>query len=225
MGRQERERGGGGEGEKRSVDRERTTPSLVRVFPKVCSVLLLCLLNPIFPLEKSRSLDHTRLVIFLNKHELIPCKFEQVGAQHEAEDLAGTSSKGSSNGPAGEVHVYTWRDATLKELSDLVREVVPEARQSGVRLDFSLVYTDKSGRARSRRCGSIATSSSTRQQDASVTLQSCRWQPGDMLSVRCLECNMCEAAFLVSLKLKCTKFHIHGNAALVKQVAVHPPGA
>jgi histone deacetylase complex subunit SAP18 len=83
-----------------------------------------------------------------------------VGAQHEAEDLAGTS--GRSNGsPAGEVQIYTWRDATLKELSDLVRQVVPEARNTGVRLDFSLVYTDKSGRARSRRCGSISPSASS----------------------------------------------------------------
>ena len=105
-----------------------------------------------------------------------------MGAQHEAEDLAGTSGRGNGS-PAGEVQIYTWRDATLKELSDLVRQVVPEARNTGVRLDFSLVYTDKSGRARSRRCGSISPSASSHQSDAFVTLQSCRWQPGDFLSV------------------------------------------
>lgn len=48
--------------------------------------------------------------------------------------------------PKDEVQVYTWPDATLRELTDLVKEVQPAARRSTARLDFALVYPDKKGR-------------------------------------------------------------------------------
>ncbi len=42
--------------------------------------------------------------------------------------------------------MYTWPDATLRELTDLVKEVQPAARRSTARLEFALVYPDKRGR-------------------------------------------------------------------------------
>ena len=50
------------------------------------------------------------------------------------------------NEPKDEVQVYTWADASLRELTDLVKEVQPAARRSTARLDFALVYPDKKGR-------------------------------------------------------------------------------
>lgn len=44
------------------------------------------------------------------------------------------------------IQVYTWPDASLRELTDLVKEVQPAARRSTARLDFALVYPDKRGR-------------------------------------------------------------------------------
>jgi len=41
--------------------------------------------------------------------------------------------------------VYTWMDATLSEISDLVRQVKPEARGPRTQLSFALVYPDKRG--------------------------------------------------------------------------------
>ena len=38
--------------------------------------------------------------------------------------------------------MYTWMDATLKELEGLVKEVNPEARRRGTYFDFALVYPD-----------------------------------------------------------------------------------
>ena len=38
--------------------------------------------------------------------------------------------------------MYTWQDATLKELEGLVKEVNPEARRRGTYFDFALVYPD-----------------------------------------------------------------------------------
>jgi hypothetical protein len=39
-----------------------------------------------------------------------------------------------------DVHVYTWRDATLREVAELLREVDKEAARPGAVLDFYLVF-------------------------------------------------------------------------------------
>lgn len=46
------------------------------------------------------------------------------------------------NVPANELQIYTWMDATLKELTGLVKEVNPEARRKGTFFEFSLVFPD-----------------------------------------------------------------------------------
>ncbi len=45
--------------------------------------------------------------------------------------------------PDQEVQIYTWRDATLSEIGDLIRDVVPEARENGSVLSLNLVFVDK----------------------------------------------------------------------------------
>lgn len=66
---------------------------------------------------------------------------DQFGGHHRMEDYARRGHE-----PKDEVQVYTWPDATLRELTDLVKEVQPAARRSTARLDFALVYPDKKGR-------------------------------------------------------------------------------
>jgi histone deacetylase complex subunit SAP18 len=44
------------------------------------------------------------------------------------------------------VQIYTWPDATLKEIATLMKDVIPEASQPNAVLSFSLVYPDKDGR-------------------------------------------------------------------------------
>lgn len=44
------------------------------------------------------------------------------------------------NVPTNEIQIYTWMDATLKEITSLVKEVNPEARRKGTMFDFALVY-------------------------------------------------------------------------------------
>ncbi len=39
-----------------------------------------------------------------------------------------------------DVHVYTWRDVTLREVAELLREVDKDAARPGAVLDFSLVF-------------------------------------------------------------------------------------
>ena len=45
-----------------------------------------------------------------------------------------------------QVQIYSWPDATLRELTDLVKEVQPAARRTTARLEFALIYPDKKGR-------------------------------------------------------------------------------
>lgn len=46
------------------------------------------------------------------------------------------------NTPQNELQIYTWRDATLHEITQLVKEVNPEARRKGTKFSFALVYPD-----------------------------------------------------------------------------------
>ncbi len=41
--------------------------------------------------------------------------------------------------------IYTWMDASLRELTDLVKEVNVHARNRSSRLSFALVYPDRRG--------------------------------------------------------------------------------
>ncbi|KAL0351837.1 UNVERIFIED_CONTAM: Histone deacetylase complex subunit SAP18 [Sesamum calycinum] len=50
--------------------------------------------------------------------------FTKVGSHHSDEDFAVRGKE-----PKDEVQIYTWMDATLRELTDLVKEVAPEARR------------------------------------------------------------------------------------------------
>ena len=44
--------------------------------------------------------------------------------------------------PQNELQIYTWMDATLKELTGLIKEVNPESRRRGTYFDFAIVYPD-----------------------------------------------------------------------------------
>ncbi|RZC01976.1 Histone deacetylase complex subunit SAP18 isoform B [Glycine soja] len=48
--------------------------------------------------------------------------------------------------PEDEVQIYTWKDATLRELTDLVKEVAPAARRRNAKLSFAFIFPDKNGR-------------------------------------------------------------------------------
>ncbi|CAI5526873.1 unnamed protein product [Closterium sp. Naga37s-1] len=67
--------------------------------------------------------------------------FHKHGGHHDLEAFA---TRGQE--PKEEVQMYTWKDATLRELTDLLKEVVPEARRREARLSFAFVYPNRQGR-------------------------------------------------------------------------------
>lgn len=118
------------------VDREKTCPLLLRVFPKV-------------------------------------------GGHHRLEDFMRRG-----NEPKEEVQIYTWPDATLRELADLVKEVKPEARGRNARLSFAFVYPDRRGKNVMKQVGLVH---ATRlSDDDNKTLHFLQFQTGDYLSVAIL---------------------------------------
>lgn len=54
-----------------------------------------------------------------------------------------------------ELQIYTWQDATLKELSELVQKEVVAARKRDAVLNFSFIFPDFNGKYKRKDVGSI----------------------------------------------------------------------
>jgi len=83
--------------------------------------------------------------------------------------------------PANELQIYTWMDASLKEISGLVKEVNPDARRHGTVFDFSLVYPDKYRGYRARPVGTTVSGQKT--PDDNKTLARLHFTIGDYLDI------------------------------------------
>ncbi|KAK9035959.1 hypothetical protein V6N11_077981 [Hibiscus sabdariffa] len=104
--------------------------------------------------------------------------FTKIGGHHSKEDFAVRGKE-----PKDEVQIYTWKDATLRELTDLVKEVAPAARRRDARLSFAFVYPDKNGRFVVREVGKTFSYGNGRRLDDSKTLNELRFEIGDYLDV------------------------------------------
>ncbi|GAB2300930.1 hypothetical protein Dimus_034965 [Dionaea muscipula] len=107
--------------------------------------------------------------------------FTQKGAHHTKEDFAVRGKE-----PKDEVQIYTWKDATLRELTDLVKEVHPEARKREAKLSFAFVYPDRYGRFVVRQVGMTYSNGNKRNLDETKALSELNFQIGDYLDVAIL---------------------------------------
>ncbi|KAG0453216.1 hypothetical protein HPP92_025880 [Vanilla planifolia] len=117
-------------------------------------------------------LDFTDLQgkIPLQRHGVDEEKFK-VGGHHPKEDFAVRGKE-----PKEEVQIYTWKDATLRELTDLVKEVAPAARKRDAKLSFAFVYPDKNGRFVVRPVGMTYSYGNGRRIDDAKTLDELSFQ-------------------------------------------------
>ncbi|KAF8379377.1 hypothetical protein HHK36_028811 [Tetracentron sinense] len=150
------------------VDREKTCPLLLRVFTKGCM--------------------HDQMHAFLlvsGKSCALNCglllNFLQIGGHHTKEDFAVRGKE-----PKDEVQIYTWKDATLRELTDLVKEVASAARRRDAKLSFAFVYPDKNGRYVVRQVGMTHSYGNGRRLDDGKALAELSFQIGDYLDVAIL---------------------------------------
>lgn len=87
--------------------------------------------------------------------------------------------------PPNQLQIYTWMDATLRELTNLIREVVTEAQQRGTCFYFMLVSPDRtSPRYHVREIGQ--TVCGQKGLDDNKTLLQSRFIIGDYLDVKIL---------------------------------------
>jgi len=93
--------------------------------------------------------------------------------------------------PPNELQIYTWMDASLKELMSLVREVNPESRKKGTYFDFAII-SPSMGRGgnfhNGERCDynsrDIGTTvSGTKGMDDNKTLAQARFIIGDYIDI------------------------------------------
>ncbi|KAK8943710.1 Histone deacetylase complex subunit SAP18 [Platanthera guangdongensis] len=96
---------------------------------------------------------------------------KKVGGHHPKEEFAIRGKE-----PKEEVQIYTWKDATLRELTDLVKEVAPAARKRDAKLSFAFVYPDKNGRFVVRPVGMTYSYGNGRRIDDSKTLDELSFQ-------------------------------------------------
>lgn len=105
--------------------------------------------------------------------------FVKPGAHHRIEDFAKRGQE-----PDGCIHVYTWMDATLGELTELVQEVNDDARKPRTRLSFAFIYPDRRGRNVMRQVGMVMVGRPSIDDDK--TLAQLQFQTGDLLDVALL---------------------------------------
>ena len=89
--------------------------------------------------------NHLNLLIMLNKPQIeaFPAKPQEFQTTMNNYCLGKV--------PTNELQIYTWKDATLKELTSLVREVNPDSRRKGTFFDFALIYPSPSSRGNYQR--------------------------------------------------------------------------
>jgi histone deacetylase complex subunit SAP18 len=54
-----------------------------------------------------------------------------------------------------ELHIYTWMDANLRELTMLIKDAVDMARKKDAVLNFSFVFYDSRGRLQRKEVGTV----------------------------------------------------------------------
>jgi len=102
--------------------------------------------------------------------------FPRVGAHHSLEEFARRGQE-----PKGEINVYTWVDADLKEICELVKDAYEPARRPSARFSVSLVYPDRTGCNVLRHVGAV--NSQRPGPDDAMTLRSVNFEIGDYLSL------------------------------------------
>ncbi|XP_055610034.1 histone deacetylase complex subunit SAP18 [Uranotaenia lowii] len=122
--------------------------------------------------------DKQQLVKSVDREKTCPLLlrvFCSTGRHHSA------SEYNHGNVPSNELQIYTWLDATLRELTTLVRDVNPETRRKGTYFDFAIVSPDRNSIFRMREIG--VTCSGQKGADDSKTLAQARFTIGDYMDI------------------------------------------
>lgn len=81
-----------------------------------------------------------------------------------------------------ELHLYTWMDASLREISMLIKDALEIFKKKEAQLIFSLVYRDYKGRLQRKELGYVYTNK--KSHDDNKTLQNYKFNVGDILDIQ-----------------------------------------
>lgn len=80
-----------------------------------------------------------------------------------------------------ELHIYTWMDASLRELTMLIRDSVDFAKKKDAILNFSFIFPDSKGKYQRKEIGNVHMYK--KHPDDNKTLQQLRFSIGDVIDI------------------------------------------
>ena len=93
------------------------------------------------------------------------------------------SSFDTDNIELNDLHIYTWMDSDLKELTELIIGALKKKiKKKKVSLTFSLIYRDLKGKLQRREIGEICLNEEN--DDQNKTLKMANFKVGDFLDVK-----------------------------------------
>ncbi|XP_031259987.1 histone deacetylase complex subunit SAP18-like [Pistacia vera] len=107
--------------------------------------------------------------------------FYKIGGHHSGEDFAVRGKE-----PKDQFQIYTWKDATLRELTTLIKELGLASTRRDARLSFAFVCPDKNGRFVVREVGRTLPYPYGRRRDYEKTLTELGFEIGNYLDVAIL---------------------------------------
>jgi len=106
--------------------------------------------------------------------------YHRVGGHHRVEDFDRRGREPTQD----EIAIYTWKDASLRELTELLMSAVPAAKARTARFAFGFVYPDKMGRMVLREVGqTVGRPRKGEDKDDAKTLDELHFETGDFVDV------------------------------------------
>jgi len=154
---------------------------IISISPRIAELLIPCCLAIFcfFPAMYRAGPPARAREVQIDREKVCPlllrCFISREG-HHTQEDF-----KDNNDLPSDEIKIYTWKNATLRELTDLVKASKSAARAPRARLSFAFVYPDRQGKNIVRQVGS--TLAHAKSADDSKTLAQLNFDTGDYLDV------------------------------------------
>ncbi len=82
---------------------------------------------------------------------------------------------------ARELHIYTWMDASLRELTMLIRDSVDFAKKKDANLNYSFIFPDSKGKYQRKEIGNVHMYK--KGQDDTKTLHQLKFTVGDFIDI------------------------------------------
>jgi histone deacetylase complex subunit SAP18 len=80
-----------------------------------------------------------------------------------------------------ELYIYTWMDASLRELTILIKDAIDLIKRKDATLNFSFVFPDNKGKLQRKEIGIVYTNKKSTEENK--TLQQLKYTIGDLIDI------------------------------------------